>query len=140
VHELAPDLRVTRAEEGIPSLPPGRPVAQDPLVGRRTTLTRLVCALALAGVLAAAPAAATQAASSTQKRAERAVVRALVHQHGVGTTAKARCRRESRARWSCGYAAVPRSRRAVYAGRATVNRRLRVSLGRQLCTGRGCRK
>jgi hypothetical protein len=105
-----------------------------------TTMSRLLIAAMLITVFVAALATTASAASKTQKRAERAVVRALVLQHGVGTRAKARCRRQSRGRWTCGYAAVPRSRRAVFAGRASVTKRMRVRLGRQVCTGGACKR
>jgi hypothetical protein len=108
------------------------------------TLSRFLVAAMLLTLLVATLAATADAAAPTKtsqaKRAERAVSRALVHRHGVGTRTKVRCLRRG-SRYLCGFAAVPRSRTAVYAGRALVTRRsMRVRLGREVCTGGGCKK
>ena len=104
---------------------------------RAVPAAMLTAALVLALLFAGG--APTADAASAKSRAERAVVKALVLRHGVGTQARARCVSRSR-QYVCGYAAVGRKRNAVYAGRALVNRKLRVRLGRAVCTGPGCKK
>ena len=108
-----------------------------------TRASRMLLLVVLTAALAVATLAVTGApsagAASAKQRAEKAVVKALVHRHGVGTQAKARCLARG-SRYLCGYAAVRRTRTAVYAGRAVVNRKMRVRLGREVCTGGGCKK
>ena len=81
------------------------------------------------------------AASKRSPRAERAVTRAAVHKYGVGTKVTARCMSVKGVRgWRCAWAAQPRGKTTVFAGRASVSRRMGVRLGRAVCVGNGCKK
>src|SRR4051812_39657484 len=108
------------------------------LLVARVSRTFLIAALAAFLLAVAAFSQAADAASVTT-RAERAVKVAAVHKYGVGTKIKVQCKRYGKI-FGCALAASPRSVRAVYVGRATVTRRMKVVLKRPICVGADCKK
>jgi hypothetical protein len=107
-----------------------------------TRFTRaVIAATAVLLVLGLGAASLADAAGKRSPRAERALKRAAVHKYGVGTKVTTRCETVKGVRgWRCAWAAQPRRKSTVFAGRATVNRRMRVRFGRVVCVGAGCKK
>jgi hypothetical protein len=100
-------------------------------------LAVIVCLLALASASAAGAAVGVRRVPT----AERAVTVAAVHKYGVGTKTTATCvTLKGFSGWRCVFAARPRAKRYVYAGRASVSTKLRVSFARTICVGAGCKK
>ena len=106
--------------------------------------TRVPVAVTLVLALLAFGALTTLAGAAPAKRsprAEHALKRAAVHKYGVGTKVTVRCMTvKGVSGWRCGWAAQPRAKKTVFAGRASVNRRMRVRFGRVVCIGAGCKK
>ena len=105
---------------------------------RAVTVAALVFALLAFGALTSI---ADAAGGKRSPRAERALKRAAVHKYGVGTKVTVRCMTvKGVSGWRCGWAAQPRAQRRVFAGRASVNRRMKVRFGKVVCIGNGCKK
>jgi hypothetical protein len=110
-----------------------------------TRVSRLLIITAVAALLfALAALSAAAGAAPTIKRvpkAERAVTVAAVHKWGVGTKTTSTCvKLRGVSGWRCAFGARPRGKKMVYAGRASVSRKLRVRFGGTICVGPGCKK
>ena len=113
------------------------------LILQRLPRSLIVAALATALFAVAAFSGAAGAAVNIKRvpKAERAVVVAAAHKYGVGTKTTATCvKLRGVTGWRCVFGARPRGKQMVYAGRASVSRKLRVRFGRVICVGGGCKK
>src|SRR4051812_18988085 len=112
------------------------------LLLNRLPRTLMVAVLAAALVAVAAFSGAAGAAVNIKRvpKAERAVTVAAAHKYGIGTKTTATCvKLKSFSGWRCVFGARPRGKSTVYAGRASVSRKLKVKFGRTLCVGGGCK-